>query len=119
MADGRFTRKELNPGTLLAPLPAVMVTCGTPQAAHIRLRSLHDLKCSHGCMDGDNLHTPRACLHISAPVPVFLWDHKRDGRICHKSHHIENGAGGGSLRNENGQKDRQAEKVRSAHCRAV
>lgn len=28
-------RKILNPGTLLSPLPAVMVTCGTPQKANI------------------------------------------------------------------------------------
>lgn len=28
-------RKILNPGTLLSPLPAVMVSCGTPQKANI------------------------------------------------------------------------------------
>ena len=47
MADGRFTRKELNPGTLLAPLPAVMVTCGTPQAANVLTVAWTGIICTH------------------------------------------------------------------------
>ncbi len=47
MSDGRFTRKELNPGTLLAPLPAVMVTCGTPQAANVLTVAWTGIICTH------------------------------------------------------------------------
>ncbi len=47
MADERFTRKELNAGTLLAPLPAVMVTCGTPQAANVFTVAWTGIICTH------------------------------------------------------------------------
>ena len=59
-----YSRKTLNAGTLLAPLPAVMVSCGTMQKANVLTVAWTGIVCTHPAMTYISVRPSRHSYNI-------------------------------------------------------
>ena len=75
MAENRsayFTRKILNAGTLLAPLPAVMVSCGTLENANVMTAAWTGIVCTHPAMTYISVRPSRYSYDIIKETGEFV-----------------------------------------------
>ncbi len=67
-----YSRKILNPGTLLAPLPAVMVSCGTMQKANVLTVAWTGIVCTHPAMTYISVRPSRHSYNIIKESGEFV-----------------------------------------------
>lgn len=70
--DMRYKRKKLDPGTLLAPLPAVMVSCGTTEKANIFTVAWTGILCTHPAMTYISVRPSRYSYNIIKEAGEFV-----------------------------------------------
>ena len=67
-----YSRKTLNAGTLLAPLPAVMVSCGTMQKANVLTVAWTGIVCTHPAMTYISVRPSRHSYNIIKESGEFV-----------------------------------------------
>ncbi len=70
--DLRYERKMLNAGTLLAPLPAVMVSCGTAEKANILTVAWTGIICTHPALTYISVRPSRYSYNIIKETGEFV-----------------------------------------------
>lgn len=70
--DLRYERKMLNAGTLLAPLPAVMVSCGTAEKANILTVAWTGIICTHPALTYISVRPSRYSYNIIKETEEFV-----------------------------------------------
>ncbi len=70
--DLRYERKRLDPGTLLSPLPAVMVSCGTMEKANVLTVAWTGILCTHPAMTYISVRPSRYSYDIIKEAGEFV-----------------------------------------------
>ena len=70
--NSRYERKMLNAGTLLAPLPAVMVSCGTAEKANVLTVAWTGIICTHPAMVYISVRQSRYSYNIIKETGEFV-----------------------------------------------
>ncbi len=70
--DLRYERKKLAPGTLLSPLPAVMVSCGTMEKANVLTVAWTGIICTHPALTYISVRPSRYSYNIIKEAGEFV-----------------------------------------------